>query len=374
MLENMQDKKKLAGPALLAVAALVIVAGVVYYFASSQKMPDGLIAANGRLEGDRIVAAAKYPGRIRKVLVKEGDAVQAGAVVAELEDETLQARADQAKQALQASEAQWQAAQQGLDVAQKEVPLAVNVADAGVSQAQAQAEKANAVELQARRDAQRHKDLFERGVIERHRYEQADLAWQVAQADVKAAQETVNRARQALAQAALGNEQIKAKQQEVHALQAQHERAAAAVSEADAILHDLVIRAPASGIVLERLREPGEVVLPGGAVVDMMNLDALYLKAYVQESRIGQLRLGLPVRIYVDSQPQQFYSAKVSYIAARAEFTPKEVQTSDERVKLVYAVKMSIDNNPEHRLSPGLPADAVIRWKDDVAWQKPSWK
>ncbi|CAN5814925.1 efflux RND transporter periplasmic adaptor subunit [soil metagenome] len=370
----MQNKRQLIGPGLLGVAAIVIVAGFFYYLAQSRKLPDGLIAASGRIEGERIVAAAKYPGRVVKIFAKEGDTVSAGSVVAQLEDDTFQSRVEQARQVLNATDAQLRGARESLDVTQKEVPMAVSVAAAGVSQAQAMWAKASAVEQQTRRDALRHKDLFERGVIERHRAEQADLAWQVAQADMQAAQEAVSRARQGVSQATLGNDKVKARQQDISALQAQRDRAAAAVAEANSVLGDLVIKAPASGVVLARLREPGEVVMPGSSILDMVNLDTLHLKVYVPESKIGQLRLGLPVRIYTDAQPDQFYTAKVSFIASRAEFTPKEVQTTDERVKLVYAVKLAIDNNPEHRLTPGLPADAVIRWKDAVAWQKPSWK
>lgn len=370
----MQDKRKLIGPVLLGTAALVIVAGVFYYIAHSRQLPDGLIAASGRIEGERIVAAAKYPGRIGKIMAHEGDQLSAGAVVAQLEDETFLARVEQARQAEVASAAQWRAAQSTLTVAQKEVPMAVSVAQAGVSQAQAMLSKATAAEQQAARDAQRHSELFERGVIERHRYEQADLAWKVAQSDLTAAQEAVQRARQGLAQAALGNDKVQARQQEVDALGAQHERARAALAEASAVLADLTVKAPAGGIVLARLREPGEVLMPGGAVLELADLDALHLKVYVPEAQIGKVSLGLPVRIYTDAQPDQFYDAKVSFIAARAEFTPKEVQTSDERVKLVYAVKLAIQHNPGHKLTPGIPADAVIRWKPDVAWQKPHWK
>ena len=369
----MENKNKLLGPVLIGIAVAAIGGGLFYYFAESRKLPEGLIPANGRIEGDRIVAAAKYPGRVSKMFAKEGDSVKSGDVVAQLEDESFQAKLEQARQAHQGADAQLKAAQANLEIAQKEVPMGVSVADASVSQAQAMWVKANAVEVQAKLDAARNKDLFERGVIERHRYEQAELAWQVAQSDVKAALEAVNRAKQGLSQAGLGNDKVKAKQQDVDALRAQRDRAAAAVTEAESVLADLVIKSPGNGVVLTRLREPGEVVMPGGAVLEIVDLDHLYLKVYVPESKIGQLRLGLPVRIYTDAQPDQFYDATVSYISSRAEFTPKEVQTTDERVKLVYAVKLVIAKNPEHRLTPGIPADAVIRWKESVAWQKPRW-
>jgi HlyD family secretion protein len=94
---------------------------------------------------------------------------------------------------------------------------------------------------------------------------------------------------------------------------------------------------------------------------------------FVPETEIGRVRLGLPARIYTDAFPERPFPATVRYIASRAEFTPKEIQTPDERVKLVYAVKLYLDENPDHRLTPGLPADAVIRWKDDTPWQRPRW-
>ncbi len=253
------------------------------------------------------------------------------------------------------------------------MPLAIASAQAALAQAEASYAKASAVALQAQRDSQRHRELFERGVIEQHRLEQAELSQQVALSDQRVAQQNIARAREALAQAQLGKQKLQAKRQDLAAIKAQAERAAAAVNEAGAAVRDMQIHAPAAGVVLARLREPGEVVMPGGAVLEIANLDQLYLKVYVPEARIGKVKLGLPARIYVDSQPDQFYEAKVSYIASRAEFTPKEVQTTDERVKLMYAVKLSISANPGHKLSPGIPADAVIRWQDGVAWQKPRW-
>jgi HlyD family secretion protein len=102
-----------------------------------------------------------------------------------------------------------------------------------------------------------------------------------------------------------------------------------------------------------------------------VDLDRLYLKVYVAEAEIGKLRLGIPARIYTDAFPDTPFEAVVRYIASSAEFTPKEVQTQDERVKLVYAVKLYVTSNPGHRLTPGLPADAVIQWKEGATWAKP---
>ena len=122
-----------------------------------------------------------------------------------------------------------------------------------------------------------------------------------------------------------------------------------------------------------RVRAAGEVVAAGSPIVDLVDLDHLFLKVYVPESVLGHLRLGLPARLTLDTQPDVPVPARVTFIAARAEFTPKEVQTVDERVKLTFAVKLQADDNRQRRLLPGMPADAVIRWKDDVPWQRPRW-
>ena len=156
-------------------------------------------------------------------------------------------------------------------------------------------------------------------------------------------------------------------------LEARVAQAEAALAEASSVQDDLTIRAPASGIITTRIIDVGEVVAGGAPLFDIVDLDRLYLKVYVPGKEIGKVRLGLPARVYTDAFPDEPVHATVRYIASRAEFTPKEVQTPDERVKLVYAVKLYLDANPDHRLTPGLPADAVIRWKEDALWAKPQW-
>ena len=122
-----------------------------------------------------------------------------------------------------------------------------------------------------------------------------------------------------------------------------------------------------------RFVDLGEVVAAGTPLLELVDLDRLYLKAYVPETEVGKLRLGLPARVYTDAFPDQPVPATLRYIASHAEFTPKEIQTPEERVKLVYAVKLYLDENRAHRLTPGLPADAVIRWKEDAPWAAPRW-
>ncbi|WP_137938544.1 efflux RND transporter periplasmic adaptor subunit [Chitinivorax sp. B] len=344
-----------------------------HQLAARQGLPEGLIQANGRLEGEHIAIASKTPGRIIKLLVKEGDSVQAGQPMAQLDDSQLKARADQVAQTVAAVQAQLLAAQTALDVAKQEVPLNITANQAQLVRAKALTDKALAAEQQAQRDAVRMRALQERGSVDRHKRELAELAAIAAQADTTAARTAQTQAEQTLLQAKLGNERVQAKQAEINALAAQLAQAQATQREIGSVVDDLTLKAPAAGVVLSRIRDIGEVVAAGSPVFDVVDLNQLYLKVYVPENQIGKVKLGLPAQIYTDAFPDAAFPATLRYIARRAEFTPKEVQTPDERVKLVYAVKLYLGSNPKQQLTPGLPADAVIRWNEQIAWQRPKW-
>jgi len=334
-------------------------------------LPEGLIQANGRIEGDHVTVASKFPGRIEELLVREGATVKAGQVLVRLEDSQAAARVRQAKHAAEAEEAKAEAAHTQLAVLNLEVPLSIEVADAQVIRAQALWDKAVAVEKEAKSDAERFRRLADKDEASIQQRDQAHMRWKVAQNDVAAAVSGMTQAKKQLAQAELGWNRIRAKEEEVTSLERQRDHAYAVLDEADSILEDLTITAPTSGTVTTRMVDAGEVVAVGAPLLELVDLDHLYLKVYVPEIQIGKVRLDLPARIYTDAFPEQPFEARVRYIASKAEFTPKEVQTPDERVKLIYAVKLYLNDNPDHRLTPGLPADAIIRWKDGVAWTKP---
>ena len=354
--------------ALLAVTAVYIVYRVE---AGQGALPEGLIQANGRIEGDSVSVASKFPGRLGKVFVGEGDQVTQGQVLAQLEDTQVQARVAQARQALTAAQSQLAAAQSALETARKEVPLSINAATATVARADANQAKAEAAEQQASRDAQRFQRLAEKGSVGTQRAEQAQLALTTARTDRNSAGTAVEEARQQLSLAQLGWDHVRSKEREVQALQAQVGQARAALDDAQSVLSDLTIRSPIAGVVTNKIRDVGEVVSAGAPLYDVVDLDKLYLKVYVPESQIGKVRLHAPAQVFTDAFPDRPFPATTRYISSRAEFTPKEVQTADERVKLVFALKLYLDANPEHRLTPGMSADAVIRWKEDVPWATP---
>ena len=296
---------------VLSITLLAIVVLAVWWLEFRQEpLPEGLVQANGRIEGDHYTVAGKVAGKIIELKAREGDEVHKGQVLAKLDDAQINAKVLQAKK--------------------------------GVVVADELCRTAEVSEQQSKRDQARLQNLQHKNSASKQAAERATSAWKVDEGRLAAAH-------------------------------AQCGVAAATLQEMLSLKEDLTIHAPAKGVITTRIVDEGEVVAAGSPLFDIVDLDRLYLKVYVPEKQIGKVRLGLPARIYTDAFPDKPFPATVRYIASRAEFTPKEVQTPDERVKLVYAVKLYLTKNPDQRLTPGLPADAVIRWKEGVEWEKPRW-
>jgi HlyD family secretion protein len=370
------DAKPTSNTRKLLLAALVVglVAAVIGYVNSRRdRWPDGLVLANGRIEGDRYVAAAKLPGRISAVLVHEGDHVAQGAIVALITDARVMAQLRQAQAALAAVDAQLVSGQTALDVSGHQANLAIAAGEQAVANARAVVGKADAGAVLADRDVGRMRTLETQGSIETHRREEAELLSAVRAADQKSAVAGVAVAQDQLAEVRLGPARVKAQRQALSALAAQRQQAVAAVAEAQSVADELTIKSPVAGTVVSRIVEPGTVLSAGSAIVELVDLDHLYMTAFVPSVEIGRLRRGLAARVYVDAFPDHPFEAVLRTIANRAEFSPKEVQTKDERVKQVYRIKLLIVGNPGHRLTPGIPADAVIRVDPNTPWRTPKW-
>ena len=360
---------------LVAVLLTLAVVGsyVFYRWLLPEPFPEGLLQVNGRIEGDHVTVASKFPGRVLQLLARDGDSVTKGQVIIQLEDDQTKAKVNQAKEGVAVLDAQVRAGKQSLYVLREEVPLDIEASEAEVAHYKAMLAKAESTEAHTRENAERARTLFATKAISDEERDRSQLAWQVASHELASERTGLTRSERRLDQAKLGPDRIKSKEEELAALQAQAQQARAAQAEAESVLGDLTIRAPTDGVVLARMVDGGEVVAAGTPLLDLVNLDRLYLQVYVPEVEIGKVRRGLPAQVYTDAYPDQPFPSTVRYISSRAEFTPKEVQTKDERVKLIYAVRLYLDANPGHRLTPGMPADAVIRWKEDTQWAKPRW-
>jgi len=177
--------------------------------------------------------------------------------------------------------------------------------------------------------------------------------------DIEQANAQVIRARAAIRGSQANALDIKRRQQDVMAKQADIERERAQIALIDAQLADTTAISPISGVVLVKSVDVGEVIAPGTAVVTVGDLDHPWLRAYIPETELGRVKLGAKVNVKTDSFPGRVFNGRVTFISSDAEFTPKQIQTTDERVKLVYRIKIEI-NNPQHELKSNMPADAEI--------------
>ncbi|MBW1967103.1 MAG: HlyD family secretion protein, partial [Deltaproteobacteria bacterium] len=282
----------------IGILLAIVLAGsavTAWWFWGRQKpLPEGLIQANGRIEGDHYTVASKVAGRIVRLLAHEGDWVRTGQTLIKLDDVQIRARVEQARAAAKASDAQLKAARTDLATLKKTVPLKIDTAKAGVVHAEALLAATEVKLEQAGRDARRYGTLVKTYSVSRQKSEHADLALRVAKEDHAVARAALTRAKKQLAEADLGWDRIKSKKSQVSALEAQLKQAQAALAEAQSVLDDLTIYAPATGMITTRIVDTGEVIVAGSPLFDIVDLDRLYLKCYVPEKQIGKLRLGLP--------------------------------------------------------------------------------
>jgi HlyD family secretion protein len=382
--------------AIVAVLALLGLAGFTVWrlFLAPPAVPPGVILVSGRIEGDDAAVAAKTAGRIREITVREGDPVQAGQVIATLDDEQIRARERQAVAAVRQAEARVRLAQHqiavleealrqsrlGVDQARVDAQGRVNEAEARLAASEAQLAQAEAAHAQARWDREALGRLFERELVAeqearraRHNEEAQAAVVAAARRQVEAARGSLTAARASLvnpairsSQAAAVESQILQARADIAAAQADAERASAQLEEAQANRRDLHVVAPFAGTVATRTAEPGEVVVAGTPVVTLVNLAEVYLRAFVPEGQIGRVRVGQPARIYLDSAPATPIEARVSRVDPEAAFTPENTYFREDRVKQVVGVKLQLDGAVGFA-KPGMPADGEILVEGD-AW------
>jgi len=355
-------KQTVSTIALLVVAVLIV--AVLLKQAFEESAPEGVLISSGRIEGRIVTVTPKIAGRVLQIDVDEGGSAAVDGVIAKLDDPALRARVLASEAQIEVLKYRLIATEQQLEVARKQVPLEVAQATEGLREAEARLAQARASLAQAKRDEQRYSNLAADNLASDQDAESHRLKVVEKESGVEVAEAGLARAEKQLALARLGESRLKALVAERDAQAQQVEQANAALKEQYAYLHELTIRSPIGGTVLTRNVEPGELVGPNVPLFTMVNLNRLYLKVYVPEPEVGKIVLGQSARIYVDAYPERHFNARVSKVAQQAEFTPKNVETREERVKLVFAVELSIEENPGGVLKPGMPADAEIDWQN----------
>ncbi len=277
---------------------IIIVVGLVLYFLLKTKgeKNKNQISASGTIEITEVEVSSKLSGRIEKLMIDEGDSVIKGQVLIELEDKELQAQLKQVEAVYQ------------------------------VSLAQLSQSKTNLENIKS--NLERIKELFKAGSSTQQQLDDMETKYQVAK-------EQLN----------LVTHQIEQNKATIDLVKTQMENS--------------IIKSPINGLVLSKNTEMGEVVLPGNSLLTLGDLSKPWVKIYIKETDLGKVKLGQKAEVRIDTYPDKVFEGKVTYISNQAEFTPKNIQTKEERVKLVFGIKVSLDN-PLQILKPGMPADVSL--------------
>ncbi len=368
---------------VIAVAALLIWRLVF----ARPAQPENVTFLSGRIEGDDSAVAGKATGRLLELRFREGDQVQAGDVIATLDDRQVRAREDQARASLAQAAAQLRSARQqvailGEQQRQTRVEKSQSQVDSEGRVRQAEAELSAAEADLAQQEASYELAAFDRdaytrlvatGAVAERQGKQAQTTAATQAAMVAAAKRRVEAARGALTtaqssrqnpdirgfQVAVVRQQLAQQQAQIAGAAADERRAAAQLEEAREDRNDLQIRAPFTGTILTRTAEPGEMLTAGTPVVTLLDLKKVYLRGYIPEGAIGRIKLGQPARVYLDSNPKQPLEAYVLRIDPQATFTPENTYFRNDRVKQVVGVKLGLKEGFGYA-KPGMPADGEI--------------
>ncbi|HHW13811.1 MAG TPA: HlyD family efflux transporter periplasmic adaptor subunit [Firmicutes bacterium] len=322
---------------VIAILAAVLVTGVVaaVWLGAEAGKDDGTLSTSGTIEATEIPVAAEVAGKVVRVEAEEGRRVAAGDVLVRLETTALAIQLEQAQAALKLAEARLAEARVGPRPSQ-------------VRQAEELARQAAAALDGAQKNYATVKKLFDQGVAPRTQLDAATTQLHTAEAQAEAARAQAEVVRQG------------ATREQRQQLEAAVAQAQAAVELARFNLDRTEVKAPVGGVVVRRLIEPGALVAPGATLVTLADLDDLWLKVYVPENQLNQVKLGMRVGVQVDAYPHRQFMAQVVQINDRAEFTPRNVQTKKERATTVYAVKLRLLEGLAGELKPGMPADVTF--------------
>ena len=383
---------------ILIIGLILAAAGAaVWVFRGMGKAPDNRLTISGNMELEEVTIAFKTAGRLLERTVDEGDAVKKGQVIARLDRDQLLMQRDREAAGLASSESQLAQAQTAVEFQRASLAADIETRHADLTSMQARfAELQNGARPQekldaraavdaasseldrAKRDWERAQTLYKNDDISTAQFDQYRNRFENAQAVLKQLQERealvlagprveqihaqqgqVERARGAVKMAEASQLELKRREQEITTRRAEIARSRASLALIDTQLADTVVTSPVDGVVLVKAADAGEVLAPGTAVVTVGDIEHPWLRGYINETDLGRVKLGSKARVTTDSYPGKVYNGRVTFIASEAEFTPKQIQTQQERVKLVYRVKIEVEN-PGRELKSNMPADAEI--------------
>lgn len=309
---------------LITLVVIAAIATVAWQFLpDSDRLPEHIASGNGRIEATQVDIATRIPGRLQSFFVAEGDLIDAGSAVAEMDTDELQAT--------------MAAAQANLNQALQ----AQNLAEAVVVQRESELRL-------ARSELGRMESLVDKGHVSREQLDRARTTAETAEAALQASKAQVASARAGI------------------------EAARASIRKVQTTIDDSHLISPIGGRVLYRLAEPGEVLAAGGKVATVIDVTDVYLTIFLPTAQAGKVRVGSEARIILDALPDYVVPARVSFVAAEAQFTPKAVETRSEREKLMFRVRVRINAELlkayRDRVKTGVPGDAYVRVDESLPW------
>lgn len=309
--------------------------------------PSNVLRVSGQVEATEVQAAAEVGGRIVELRVSEGDRVQKNDVIARLDTRDAELQMDRVRADRAAAEAQLRLLQAGArpeEIAQAEAQARAAATDIEAAEAELKAAEA---------DLERFESLLEANAGSRKQRDDAKVRVDVGRERVRGAQEQTRAAREAAARLRAG-----ARREELEAARARVAAADAQLAVLEKSISDAAVAAPVAGIVTMKLADAGEVIPPRAPLVVIADLDHAWANVFVPEPMIPRIRLGQSATVFTDAGGPGI-PGTVTFISPKAEFTPRNVQTADERSKLVYRIKVSVDNR-EGVLKQGMPVDAEL--------------
>lgn len=338
----------------ITIAGFIVVLGLVAYLIwKNMNKPDtdALVSGNGRIEATEINVSSKLSGQLEEILVKEGDFVEPGQILARVKISTLEAQ-------LRELEAQQRQAQDAIATAEAQVAMRISEKAA----AEAMVQQRETELMAAKNRLARTEVLAKEGASSKQQLDDERAAAQQAIAVLSAAKAQVQSAQGAIV---ASKSQVSAAHSQVDAIKASVERIKFDMDDAQ-------LRAPLKARVQFRVAQPGELVAAGGRVLNLIDLSDVYMTFFLPETVAGKIAIGTEVRIVLDAAKNVVIPATVSFVADTAQFTPKSVETESERQKLMFRVKAKIDptllNNNIEQVKTGLPGVAYIKIDDQAAW------
>ena len=338
----------------ITIAGFIVVLGLVAYLIwKNMNKPDtdALVSGNGRIEATEINVSSKLSGQLEEILVKEGDFVEPGQILARVKISTLEAQ-------LRELEAQQRQAQDAIATAEAQVAMRISEKAA----AEAMVQQRETELMAAKNRLARTEVLAKEGASSKQQLDDERAAAQQAIAVLSAAKAQVQSAQGAIV---ASKSQVSAAHSQVDAIKASVERIKFDMDDAQ-------LRAPLKARVQFRVAQPGELVAAGGRVLNLIDLSDVYMTFFLPETVAGKIAIGTEVRIVLDAAKNVVIPATVSFVADTAQFTPKSVETESERQKLMFRVKAKIDptllNKYIEQVKTGLPGVAYIKIDDQAVW------